>query len=213
MTKYKRQTLLFDPQTAPETTVVVVGLGNIGSHVSLLLARLGVSSIALYDPDKVEIHNVASQAYTEAEVGILKTDAIAVKIRDINPECNILAIPKKFTGKEHILRPPSILIIGVDSMKERQKIHGGMRKNYFPNLVVDGRIGGNQLEVYCCSTWDSWKETFVEKASQDPCGGRYICYVSSVIAGVIVNNVKRHIQGQQLVRWFNMHMDTLDILK
>jgi len=212
---YRRQELLFNPPDFQGINVTIVGLGNIGSHTALALARLGIPGLTLYDSDIVEKHNLTSQAYEVDDIEQEKVEAITAKIRNINPYCNVSRTCIKLG---HPVTVPCfttpIVIIAVDSMEERQHLHGWMiRHDIKPELLIDGRVGGNQLEVYCCHSLDKWKQTFVKHPSPDPCGGRFICYVSLVIAGFITNSVKRFLKKESLVKSVILHMDTLDILK
>ena len=68
-----------------EKRVALVGLGAIGSMMAESLARSGVTVINLWDNDIVEPGNICRSAYQLSDVGESKVDAIAKKIRYINP--------------------------------------------------------------------------------------------------------------------------------
>ena len=79
-------------------------------------------------------------------------------------------------------------------------------------MVVDGRMGGGQIEVHAQRA-SEWGATLVDEADSDPCGARYISYTSYIIAGLIANNVKRFLQGETYPYRILMHCDTLEILR
>lgn len=206
---YKRQTLLFDPESY-NGMVTIIGLGNIGSHAAMTLCRLGITSFVLYDHDKVEEHNLTSQFYDTNDLKKGKAVALAEKMKATNPACKILINPVKFSNE----KLEGIVIIAVDTMKERKRICNVLKKNKSRiNLLIDARIGGGQLEIYNMRTLKEWSKTFSDNPSHDPCGGRFICYTSVVTGALITNFVKRFLKEEQIDRSVIMHLDTLQILK
>ena len=65
-------------------TVLAVGVGA-GSYMVEKLARLTPACIKLCDFDTVEVANLARTAYSMADVGALKVDALARRIHEVNP--------------------------------------------------------------------------------------------------------------------------------
>ena len=65
--------------------IAIVGLGAIGSMIAESLARSGVTAIGLWDNDIVEPGNICRSSYQLNDIGESKVDAIAKKIRNINP--------------------------------------------------------------------------------------------------------------------------------
>lgn len=60
------------------STVVVVGVGAVGSWAACCLVQTGVRRLALVDPDIVELSNLHRQlGYRTSDVGRLKVDALA----------------------------------------------------------------------------------------------------------------------------------------
>jgi tRNA A37 threonylcarbamoyladenosine dehydratase len=66
--------------------IAIAGAGGLGGPVAYNLARLGVGTIHLADPDKFDATNINRQfgAYVDT-IGEYKTDAIAKELRRINP--------------------------------------------------------------------------------------------------------------------------------
>lgn len=215
---YRRQTDLFDPAGEANGIVTIIGLGNIGSHVATTLARLGIQGLVLFDHDMVEVHNLTSQGYDVNDLGKNKVSAMAAKLEAINPDVLIDPIPFKFDAK--LTNPQSkIYVIAVDTMVARKKIHAqlvnAIAKGHMPSPshIIDGRIGGGQMEVYVCSSLGEWMATFVNNPAPDPCGGRFISYVSVMIGGVITNQVKRILLGKPITKSLMLHTDTMEVVK
>ena len=66
-------------------TVAVCGLGGLGSNIAIALARAGIGRLILIDFDRVEISNLHRQQYKADQIGMYKTDALAVHLREIAP--------------------------------------------------------------------------------------------------------------------------------
>lgn len=212
MVDYMRQLLIFNPEEHQNVHVTIVGLGNIGSHAALTLARLGIKHFMLFDPDTIEAHNLSSQAFGESDMGKSKVLAIATKIKELNPLAEVVMREEEFTSQPDFFN--DALILGVDSMDARKKIFEGLSADRkFPTMLIDGRIGGNQLELYMPKTYAEWKATFADNPAEEPCGGRYISYVSVVIGGLIANQVKKFLKGETLDSSIMMDVNSLQVIK
>ena len=69
--------------------VAVAGLGGLGSHIALALARSGVGHLKLIDFDRVNLSNIGRQAYNLEHLGRLKTEALEKIIKAVNPYLSI----------------------------------------------------------------------------------------------------------------------------
>ena len=69
--------------------VAVAGLGGLGSHVSVFLARAGVGHLHLVDFDKVDMTNLNRQHYFISHLGMDKTEALKEQLLQINPWLDI----------------------------------------------------------------------------------------------------------------------------
>ena len=70
--------------------VAIAGLGGLGSHIAVMLARAGIGKLLLVDFDTVEISNLNRQHYTVRHLGMPKTEALAMQLQEINPFVNYL---------------------------------------------------------------------------------------------------------------------------
>ncbi|MEI6780010.1 MAG: tRNA threonylcarbamoyladenosine dehydratase [Verrucomicrobiota bacterium] len=70
--------------------VCVIGLGGVGSWAVEALARSGIGELTLVDLDDVCISNVNRQLHAlEGELGKPKVEAMARRVRAINPDCGV----------------------------------------------------------------------------------------------------------------------------
>nr|WP_315027435.1 tRNA threonylcarbamoyladenosine dehydratase [uncultured Chryseobacterium sp.] len=74
-------------------TVLVVGLGGVGSFAAEFLARAGVGSMTIVDGDTVDITNVNRQLPAlRSTVGKHKVEVVAERLLDINPDLTLTKI-------------------------------------------------------------------------------------------------------------------------
>ena len=84
------------------TTVLILGLGGVGSYALESIVRSGVNNIVIVDNDVVDITNLNRQLMSlHSNIGKLKTNVWEDRIKDINPNCNIIKI-NDFITKENI---------------------------------------------------------------------------------------------------------------
>ena len=77
--------------------VAVFGLGGVGSWCAEALARSGVGALTLVDHDEVGLTNLNRQAEaTLSTLGMPKAQAMAERIRDINPDCVLTVRAEKY---------------------------------------------------------------------------------------------------------------------
>ena len=69
--------------------VAIAGLGGLGSHIAVMLARSGVGQLHLVDFDILDLSNLNRQVYTVDELGMPKTEALKRILLKINPYINV----------------------------------------------------------------------------------------------------------------------------
>ena len=91
--------------------VLVVGLGGVGSWAAEMLCRSGVGHLTLVDADLVDVTNINRQMPAlVSTVGRPKCDVVAARLREINPQADIVAV-NMFVDADNI---PSLLDGGYD---------------------------------------------------------------------------------------------------
>lgn len=76
-----------------EATVLVVGLGAVGSWVSANLVQSGVGNIILMDADVVDTTNLHRQfGYNEDDIGKKKIDVLGNRLQQYNPELKVIKV-------------------------------------------------------------------------------------------------------------------------
>ena len=73
--------------------ILIVGLGGVGSFAAEFLVRSGIGNLTIADGDTVDITNINRQLPAlNSTIGKNKTDVVAERILDINPEINLKEI-------------------------------------------------------------------------------------------------------------------------
>ena len=81
--------------------VLIMGLGGLGSPVSLYLAASGVGHLTLVDFDTVDLSNLQRQiVHTTASIGMAKVLSAKSTLLDINPEIQIRTIGARLSEEE-----------------------------------------------------------------------------------------------------------------
>ncbi|GAC1633185.1 MAG: molybdopterin-synthase adenylyltransferase MoeB [Nevskia sp.] len=99
LARYSRQIVLREvgvngQNLLRDSSVLIIGLGGLGSVASLYLAGAGIGRLRLCDHDRVERSNLQRQiVYRGSDVGRAKIEAAADALRALNPDCIIEALP------------------------------------------------------------------------------------------------------------------------
>lgn len=125
--------------------VCVVGIGGVGSWSAEALARTGVGRITAVDLDMVAESNTNRQIHALGEVyGQAKVEAMAKRIRDINPACTVECI-EDFVTPDNVAplldRDFSVVIDAIDQVRAKAAMIAYCRRRGTP-IVVAGAAGG-----------------------------------------------------------------------
>lgn len=124
---------------------VVVGIGGVGSWAAEALARTAVGQITLIDLDDICVSNTNRQIHAlQGTVGQLKVEAMAERIRLINPACQVNAVMDFVTADNLAKLIPSDVtgvIDAIDSIKPKAALINYCKRNKV-RLVTTGGAGG-----------------------------------------------------------------------
>ncbi len=126
-------------------SVLVVGLGGVGSWAVESLARSGVGTITLVDLDDICITNTNRQLHALKEnYGKQKGEVLKERILSINPDCHVRMIEDFFTEKS----AAAILdarfdytIDAIDSLHNKCLLYSLCREKNIPLVVTGGAAG------------------------------------------------------------------------
>jgi molybdopterin/thiamine biosynthesis adenylyltransferase len=165
---------------------------------------MGLKFITVYDFDTVEEHNLASQFYGIKDIGKEKTKCLKEHLKEFTGT-------EIYTGEKYIDQPLfGIVIIAVDSMKERENISKQLLKSK-DIMIVDGRMGGNTIEIFTTTDPNEYVNTLVKEGEVDPvpCSARYISYSSLICGGIITDQVKRLLNKEIIKKAILFDLDVI----
>jgi molybdopterin/thiamine biosynthesis adenylyltransferase len=98
--------------------VLVIGMGGLGTPAARILARAGVGTLALVDPDRVEPSNLHRQLlYDRADAGRLKVDVAAERLRGLAPGVRVEIRADRFGPEDsHRLAAFDLVLDGTDTV-------------------------------------------------------------------------------------------------
>ena len=189
-------------------SVILAGLGGIGSYVAFQLARMNIAKLVLYDDDIVEAANMSGQFYGTDSIGINKANAMCNIISNYTSMRNVYAIAEKFTSQSET---GNIMICGFDSMKARsmyfyswcEHVDKLPQEEKMNCLFIDGRLSIDLLQVLCIRGDDEYSKHRYEQeylfsdreAEATVCSLKQTTYLACMIGSVIVNLFTNWVAG------------------
>lgn len=83
--------------------ITIAGCGSFGSALADMLARAGAGRLTLIDPETFAVENVGRHVLTARDIGRAKVDALADRLREINPEIEVGARRERFRDGDGLL--------------------------------------------------------------------------------------------------------------
>lgn len=129
--RYSRQILLADVDVAGQlklkhSKVLIVGLGGLGSPVSLYLAAAGVGELHLADFDVVDSTNLQRQVvHDTASEGQLKVDSAQARLQALNPFIQVHTHTTRLTAQnlEQRVQGMDLVLDCTDNFRIRDQLN------------------------------------------------------------------------------------------
>lgn len=146
--RYSRQLMLEEigfegMEKIRNAKVCVVGAGGIGNPVITQLVAMGIGNLRIVDRDVIEVTNLHRQhLYTDDDIGKVKVEAAAERLRRINPGVQIEPVPTSVTKytAESIVKGFDVVIDALDSVDARYALNDACIKHNIP-LIYAGALG------------------------------------------------------------------------
>ena len=143
-----------------DSSVLVVGMGGLGSPVGLYLAAAGVGSMRIADFDHVDESNLQRQIIHEyANIGQHKAESAANRLRAINPHIQIETLDYVLDYEDFMehAQDVSLIVDCTDNFPTRFELNDVSRHTQTP-LVSGAAI-----------RWEGQVTSFDPRNSQSPC--------------------------------------------
>ena len=153
-----------------QATVVVAGLGGVGSWAAEALARTGIGHLVLIDLDHVAESNTNRQLHAlEGEYGKAKVQAMSERMRQINPEITLTSHDEFLEpGNLDVLIPANAFVLdATDSVQTKIALAVWARKDDRA-LVMCGAAGGKSdpTSVRCDDLSKTEQDALLAKVRQ-----------------------------------------------
>ncbi len=125
-----------------DAVVLIVGMGGLGSIVSMSLAAAGLGTLILCDHDTVSISNLNRQfLYKECDIGKLKVRLAVERLRELNPDPLYIMLESRFDEDLQLgsVRP-QLIVDCLDNLASRFELIAYAAKNNIP--LVHGAVEG-----------------------------------------------------------------------
>ena len=150
MEQFAREEILIGKENLKklnDATVVVFGVGGVGSYVVEALARAGVKNLVLVDNDIVDETNINRQlvAYIDT-IGQKKVDVAKARILNINPEANVKTYDIFFDSNSstEMFENADYVVDAIDSVQSKIRIIEYAKSKNIPIISAMGT--GNKLD-------------------------------------------------------------------
>ena len=128
--------------------VLICGIGGVGSYAAEALGRAGVGRITLVDCDHICLTNVNRQIHAlSSTVGRPKVEVMAERLRDINPDAEIIPVTAFFSrdNAQELLTPaPDYVLDAIDHFTAKTTLITFCRSRNIP--VISSMGAANKLD-------------------------------------------------------------------
>ena len=134
-----------------KASVLLVGMGGLGSPIALYLAAAGIGRLGILDFDRVDETNLQRQVlYGVGDVGTLKTDAAARRLRDLNPHVQLDVLPHRLTSTNarDLIGAYDIVADGSDNFATRYLVNDACVMTGTPNVYGSISQFEGQVSVF-----------------------------------------------------------------
>lgn len=134
-----------DAELLRQAHVCIVGIGGVGSWCAEAIARTGIGQITAIDLDMVAESNTNRQIHALGDIyGKAKVDAMAERIRAINPDCQVNCIEDFVTPQnvdELLGQKFTVVVDAIDQMQAKAAMVAFCHRQKQP-IIVAGAAGG-----------------------------------------------------------------------
>lgn len=142
--------------------VLVVGVGGVGAYAAEMLCRAGVGELTIVDADRVNVTNINRQLPAmHSTIGRLKTEVLACRLRDINPDLCLHELPQ-YVKEEDV---PSLLcsstfdfiVDAIDTIAPKCALIGEAMRRGIPIVSSMGAGAKSDItQIRFADLWDTY---------------------------------------------------------
>lgn len=154
--RYHRQVLLPEvgrggQERLARSSVLVVGVGGLGTPAATYLVAAGVGRVGLVDPDRVDETNLHRQVlYTTDDVGEPKVEAAARRLGALNPDVDLVRHPARLDAGNalDLVGAYDLVLDGTDTFATRYLVNDAAVLAGTPNVFASVSRFDGQAAVF-----------------------------------------------------------------
>ena len=139
-------------QKLKESSVLVVGLGGLGSPAAIYLASAGIGKLGICDFDSVSLSNIHRQImYSSEDLGLKKTVAAESHLKSLNKNIDVVCHDLKLdsSNAREIVREYDFILDGSDNFPTRYLVNDVCKLENKINIHASVFRFDGQLSVFC----------------------------------------------------------------
>ena len=231
--RYSRQIMLpqvdaVGQQKLLDSTILIVGMGGLGSPIAMYLAAAGVGHLIIADFDDVELSNLQRQIiHTTSDIGKAKADSALETLQQINPEITVTRFKQQLNdgNLQELVPQVDVVVDGCDNFATRFAVNHACVEHQKPlvsgaAIRFEGQVSvfpnnGKDLPCYQCLYKDEGEEeqTCSENGVLAPLVGM-IGSIQAIEAIKVLLNIGEPLVGKlMLIDALSMEIRTLKLKK
>ena len=142
--------------------VFILGMGGLGSPVSMYLTSAGIGTLGIADFDNVELSNLQRQVlFDQKSINKSKVEIAKKKLLLMNPKLKINIYKKKITkiNVDQVINDYDVIVDGSDNFQTKYLINDSCIKN--KKTLVSAALRGFEAQITTIKGW--------VKSKNNPC--------------------------------------------
>ena len=186
------------PWYDPNYSMILGGVGGIGSMLAFMLSRAGYTLI-LFDDDTVEPHNQGNQLFRQNQIGTAKVHAVHNMIKEYSLNYSTVALQQRYTVDSEY---DNIMFSCFDNMSARKIFFENWCKNPDRQIYIDGRLAMENFQVYAVvpGQEDRYRATLFDdsEVEEAACTVKATSHCGAMIAAVMMGIFTNYIFNLKL---------------
>ncbi|MCT4586945.1 MAG: HesA/MoeB/ThiF family protein [Carboxylicivirga sp.] len=186
-----------------KASVLIIGVGGLGSPLALYLAASGIGTLGLVDFDEVDESNLQRQVlYSTADVGLAKVEVARQKIKAINPYVNVKVFNQALDrgNAKDLFARFDIVVDGTDNFPTRYLVNEVCMELGKPNVYASIHGFEGQLTTFIKGQCPCYSCLFPQPPVEETVSSCAEAGVLGVLPGIMgtlqANEVIKLILGQ-----------------
>ena len=178
--------------------ILILGLGGVGCYATESIVRCGIKTVIIVDRDVVDITNLNRQLIAlHSTVGQNKTDVFEKRIKDINPDCEVIKITENIdvSNIELLFKyNPDYIIDACDTVTTKKELIRQCLKRkikFISSMGTGKKLDPTKLEIIDIrkTSYDPLAKTIRKMVKDEKLNGKITVICSKEVPKKIESNI------------------------